>query len=235
MSQLCSWLRHLTYIIQALRLPLSVFLVLLCISFRTVSGTFVLDDVAVYEKDGVYHINIIAEIAATEEYVRQILTDYVHLYRLSDSIIESEVLMSSIDEKVQVRSLVLCCTPVFCREVTRVEEISVLESGDLQTVIIPGQSDFSSGKAVWKIAAKGDKTRLTYLASVEPDFFIPPILGTQMVINNMRNELKTTLNRIERIASINEAREWDEDFAYVNVGHSTDGEPCNDEFITSLQ
>ena len=232
MSYLC-WLRDSVHTYQVIRLYLFALPLNLFALFPVFADS--LDEATVFEKDGIYHIYITAKIAATEEHVRQVLTDYVHVYRLSDSVIESKVLESPIDGKELVQSRVLCCTALFCREVMRVDEISMLESGDLQAVIIPEQSDFISGTAVWEITSMGDSTRLTYIASIEPGFFIPPVLGTQMVINNMRNEFKTTFYRIEHIARVNEAREWDEDFAFVNVDRSIEGEPCDNELITSLQ
>ena len=213
--QLCGWLVFFLRFFRLIRLFLFALSALLC--FKNTAFALDIDEIVVSEKAGVYYINISGNIAAKEEYVRQVLTDYIHVYRLSDSIIESKVLESSSDEKVRVQSLVLCCTTVFCREVMRVDEITVLRSGDIQAVIIPEQSDFSSGTAVWKIAAKGQATRLTYIANIEPDFFIPPALGRKMVIDNIREEFATMFCRIELIASINEARERDKDAAFVNI------------------
>ena len=93
--------------------------------------------------------------------------------------------------------------------------------------------EFRTGKALWIIKAKGEKTQSTYQARKEPDFFIPPVLGTKIVIANMRNEYKTALYRIEHIERINEAREWDEDFAFGKVDDNVDGEPCSNELITN--
>ncbi len=233
MFQLYCWFRCLTSIVRGSGLHPSILLVLLCLSFSTVADSLNLNDVVVFEKDGIYHISITAEIAAAEEHVRQVLTDYVHIYRLSDSIIESKVIESSVGDKTQVETVILCDTPVVCKEVTLVEEVSTLESGNLQAVILPEKSDFRSGKSVWAITAKGEKTLVTYQANLEPDFFIPPILGTQMVIANMRSEYKTALSRIEHIARINEARKWDEDFTFIKVDDNADGEPCSHELITN--
>lgn len=235
MFPLCSWSRVLTINIQMSRHPLPTFLILLCATFHASTEPYTVDDIAVYEKDGVYHINITADIAAPPDHVRQVLTDYVHIYRLSDSIIESSVLQSSRDGKTQVKTLALCCTALFCKEVTRVEEVRILASGNLQSKILPEQSDFISGEALWKIKAVGERTQLSYQASIEPDFFIPPILGTRMVINNMRKEFNATFNRIGHIARINEAREWDNDFSFVRVIRPPDDGPCKNEILTSLQ
>ena len=224
MFQLCCCLAFYLPFFRLIRLFLFAFSVFLCVNNTAFSVE--IDDIVVDEKDGVYNIIISVNIAAKEEYVRQVLTDYIHVYRLSDSVIESKVLESSGDGKVRVQSLVLFCTTIFCREVMRVDEISVLKSGDLQAVIIPEQSDFSSGTAVWKIAPMGHSTRLTYIANIGPDFFIPPVLGRQMVIDNMRDEFATMFCRIELIASINEARELRGDSVFENVGRRIGGDVC---------
>jgi len=225
--QFCGWLVFFLRFFRLIRLFLIAFPILLTIK----SSAFAVDvnNISVIEKDGIFHISVIAEIAATEEYVWQVLTDYAHVDRLSNSVIESKVLESSDDGKVKIQSLAVYCIMIFCREVLRVDEVSVLESGDLQAVILPEQSDFRSGMAVWKTLSMGQSTRLSYIASIEPDFFIPPFLGKQMLVNNMRNEFRTMFCRIEYIARINEAREWHEDFAFVNIDRGSDGVPCSNQ------
>ena len=186
-----------------------------------------LDDITIVEDDGVYYIKATAEISASEEQVRKVLTDYVHIYRLSDSIIESKVFRSLDNDKIEVETLVLCCVPLFCKEVTRVEEVSELESGLIQTRIIPEKSDFRSGLATWEIEQTEQVTRLTYAATLEPDFFIPPLLGTHMVIENMRDEFSITFHRIQHIARINEEREWHDGFKFTRGSKDQDVKPCN--------
>ena len=194
-----------------------------------------LDKVEVFEVDGVYHINFSSQIDASHDHVRKVITDYVHIYRLSDSIIESKVSNNKHNGKIQVETLVLCCVPVFCREVTRLEEIDELEPGHIQTVIIPGKSDFLSGETKWLIEPSGQSTLLSYQARLEPDFYIPPLLGTEMVINNMRKEFSITVNRIEHIARINEEKEWETNFNYLALDSQDDETKCTSEVRADLR
>lgn len=203
-----------------------------CLNPASLANDFI-DDISVVEEDGVYYINATSQILASEQQVRNVITDYDHIYRLSDSIIESKVVKSSDSDKVQVETLVLACVPLFCKEVTRVEEVNEVGSGLIKTRIISEKSDFISGKAAWKIERMGQVTRLTYQASLEPDFFIPPLLGTQMVINNMRDEFNTTFSRIQHIARINEDREWNDSFEFVLDKVDQEAEPCNVNYIAN--
>ena len=232
MSCMYGLLGLLLHIFQVIRFYLIAFLISLYPAFGLAEEFS--KDVNVFERDGVYHINVSSEIDASEYYVRSVVTDYIHIYRLSDSIIESKVLNSSEKGKTEVETQVLCCVPVFCREVTRVEEVRELDNGEIQTVVIPEKSDFRSGSATWKFISNGFTTLLRYEATLEPDFFIPPVLGTQMVIDNMRKEFSTTIYRIQHIARINEEKEWDDDFEFKRVASRQREEPCNTGLISSF-
>ncbi len=54
-------------------------------------------EVEVTEQGGVYHIRASAVVDAPAEYVHQALTDFIHIYRLNPSIIESEVIATDDD------------------------------------------------------------------------------------------------------------------------------------------
>jgi len=187
-----------------------------------------IDEISVIEKSGTYHITVSAKIAASEDYIRRVVTDFTHAYRINNSIIESEVLPSSSNEVTRVRAKVLCCTAWFCREAERVDEVRTLDSGDIQAIIVPDQSDFYSGKALWKFIPENKKTRLIYQASIEPAFFIPPIIGTKLVIESLEEQFSQTFSSIERVAMINEAREWNDNLAIASTKNSSETEPCND-------
>jgi hypothetical protein len=192
-------------------------------------------EIVVTEEDGIFQITVSAQIAATEKHVRQVITDYTHAYRINHSIIESEVLKSPVDGNIQVRARVLACTPLLCIEVERVDEVSTLESGNILAVIVPEKSDFRSGKALWKITPDGDKTQLSYWASIEPDVFIPPVIGTQLVIDNLRDQFMATFSRIEQVARIKQEREWNDSYDVTPVANRENSLPCQARVDTALR
>ena len=208
----------------------------LVLFFNLPSSSFAYDfiDTRVIEDDGVFHIRVSAIIAAPEEYVRDVLTDYSHLYRLSPSIIVNEVLPSSTSDEKQIRTRLLACTSVFCREVERVDTVRLLDTGEIEARIIPALSEFKSGRATWTIMAKDNQSHVTYEAHLEPDFFIPPILGTQLVAQQLRNEFTTTFIRIERIARVNLERDWNADHMFVAAVAPTTDQPCERDTGASL-
>lgn len=186
-----------------------------------------LNSAKVTEDSGVFQIEMTAVFNAPAAYIKQVLTDYTHFYRLSSSIIESEVLLSDPTGATQVRTKVLACVSMFCREVERVDAIQTLASGDLQADIVPELSEFRSGQATWKITAMGNKSLLLYQATLEPDFYIPPVIGVPAISNSLKDEFIATFERIERIASIKAERDWTEDYTVANVSFDKSQLPCS--------
>lgn len=170
----------------------------------------------VTEDEGVFYINASVVIHAPAEYVHNVLTDYVHIYRLNPSIIESEVLISPDDNVARVRTKVIACVISYCEEIERVEDVRILASGDIQAKIVPEYSQFKSGVTLWQVRPMGDDSRLTYHAEIEPDFFIPPVIGNVIVKTKLRDEIMTSFRRLEKIANIQLEREWDPDWIITN-------------------
>ena len=192
-------------------------------------------DAEITEENGVFRIKVSAFIDAPPDYVRYVLADSVHIYRLSPSIIESEVLPSSTADEKQVRTKLLCCTSVFCREVERVDIVRMLKSGDFEAEIIPALSEFKSGKARWTITPIDNASHVEYEAYLEPDFFIPPVVGTQIVKQNLLAEFMTTFIRMERIASFNAQRDRNAGHLLSDAASRTLKVPCVQSASARLQ
>jgi hypothetical protein len=169
-------------------------------------------NVEVTEQGGVYHIRAVAVVDAQAEYVHQVLSDFVHIYRLNPSITESEVLATSDKENTYVRTRVLGCAGYFCQELERVEKVHELPSGDLVADIVPEKSEFKSGRTVWHVEAMGERSRIVYESEMEPDFYIPPVVGRFMAKKSIRTEITTSFQNLEKIANVFAERDWIADF-----------------------
>jgi len=152
-------------------------------------------------ESGIYTVRLTVELDVTAEHVQQVLTNYRQLHSINPSITESHTLPSPGNGIVRVFTRMENCVLFFCVGFSRVEDISRSASGDLIAVIVPEQSDFEAGTALWQITERGEHTLLVYEASMQPGFFIPPVIGSYIVKNKIRNELLTSINRIECCAS----------------------------------
>ena len=196
----------------------------LCLTF--INSTAVLaNDIAefeVSEEEGIFYINASVVLQAPAEYVRSVLTDYVHIYRLNPSIIESEVLAPPGNNVARIRTKVIGCVIFYCEEIERVEDVRILASGDIQAKIVPESSQFKSGVTLWQVRSMGEESKLTYHAEMEPDFYVPPVIGNTIVKAKLREEIMTSFTRLERIARIQSERDWNPDWTFTDQMYMKD-------------
>ena len=198
-----------------------------------------LPEVEILEQSGVYQIKVVAVIDAPASSVRHVLTDYVHIYRLNPSIIESEVLKRHDDGSVSVRTKVVGCAAWFCEELDRVERVHLLPSGDLYAEIIPELSEFKSGQTLWRIKAVGEHCEVTYFSDMEPDVFIPPLVGKFLIKKSIREEMQISFANLEKISNIMAEREWQENYQpvhaeFASYDQSESYDPCIDRADNSF-
>ncbi len=190
-----------------------------------------LPEIEIMEQSGVYQIKVVAVIDAPASSVRHVLTDYVHIYRLNPSIIESEVLKRHDDASVSVRTRVVGCAAYFCEELDRVERVRLLPSGSLFAEIIPELSQFKSGQTLWRIKTLGEHCEVTYIAEMEPDVFIPPLVGKFLIKKSIRKEMQISFANLEKISNIMAERQWQENYQPVHTEFASYGQfesydPC---------
>jgi hypothetical protein len=179
------------------------FLCLLLVLFSFApAGASNLSKIEISENSGNYRVRMVMLIHAPARYVNSVLTDYKHIYRLNPAITESDILPSPHSGAVRVRTRMEGCIFFFCRNVDRLEEVREVNTGHLQAVIIPEQSDFTSGSADWRIQPVGDDSEIVYEAQVTPAFFIPPIIGSYFVKRTFAEAVITSFARLECIALI---------------------------------
>jgi hypothetical protein len=153
------------------------------------------------ERGGEYHIRMERIVDADPELVRGVLTDYLHIYRLNPSIIQSATLPSpdGIDG-VRVKTRVETRMAFLRVALVSVADVRELPSGDLQATVVPELSDFRYGSARWQIHPAGGGSRVVYEASMAPRRFIPPLIGTRIVLRKLISETAVTFARLERLA-----------------------------------
>ena len=190
-------------------------------------------EIEVIEQSGVYQVKAVAVINAPANHVRQVLTDYTHIYRLNSSIIESEVIERHDDDSVSVRTRVVGCAAYFCEELDRVERVRLLPSGDLHAEIIPELSEFKSGQTLWRFKTLNEHTEVTYLSDMEPDVFIPPVVGKFLIKKSIREEMQRSFANLEKISSIMAEREWQDNYEPAHTEFASYA-PCIDDTVQSI-
>lgn len=156
--------------------------------------------VAVSHGEGAYHLSLEAEIHAPPLAVFAVITDYDRLTRLHESIRRSEVLRRIDACTTEVYTEVRACVAVFCRTVRRVERIEEDPPHELRATIVPDSSNVSSGEVVWRLEPDATGTHLSYASTLNPDFWIPPLVGPGMMKLSLETTTREMIQNVEDLA-----------------------------------
>ena len=144
-----------------------------------------------------YTVYVIMEFDASADTVRAILTDYAHLDRLNASITASKIIDARGDGTVRVLTRFRNCILLFCMTVQRVEDISEDVQGRILAALVPDASSFRSGQASWEVTSIGSGSRVIHRATLEPDFWLPPWIGTAILKATLRREIRESFENLE--------------------------------------
>lgn len=150
---------------------------------------------------GVYHLNASFIVEASAEQVVAALTDYENITQLHPTIIESEVLeTNSGATSARIRTVVKDCAIFFCKKITRVENIIQRGLQSIDAEVVPFLSDLRSGHTSWKFVSVGDHTEVKYQATMQPKFWIPPLIRSRTVTKKFRKRISQIVQRLQMIA-----------------------------------
>ncbi len=148
-----------------------------------------------------YQYTFIARLKGDSKAVHAVVTDFEHMKRINDDIVESRVLNRYENGEIKRLLKLRHCILVFCFDMDFVERVRE-SPGHITTTIVPEESTFSDGTASWQIEALDkDHTRISVSARQTPRFWIPPVLGPIILKRVFMSEVAETCANIERIVN----------------------------------
>jgi hypothetical protein len=139
-------------------------------------------------------------VDAPADAIYDVLTDYERFNRISSVYKEFGFLEPAADGTPIVYTLMEGCLFFFCRSMRRVERLETNEPHYIRTVTLPEQSDFRYATSEWVLEPEGPGTHVTYRLEMEPDFWVPPVVGPWYLKRKLLDGGARAVNRIERLA-----------------------------------
>lgn len=159
-------------------------------------------EVQVEQDSGAYHIYFEILLDAPRNRVYDVLSDYGNMQELSPGIIRSEVLSGEAGDIAEIDLTLKPCVWILCRKMRKISKVTINAYGAIVYTTIPESSDFKKGReqVIIKATRKTGQTRVTYSASLEPDFFVPPLIGSWLIRKHVRQNLEVSMERVETLA-----------------------------------
>jgi len=172
--------------------------VTLCLALLSAAPAFAatVESVTVENQDGRYSVSmrVLVAVSATDAY--NVMTDFEALPQVNPTVVMVERLSEN-----RLHTLVEMCISLFCREIEQVQQFQTETNKTLQMRIIPEESDFRYGIAQWRFSPiTENSSRLEFDAVLEPNFWIPPLIGPWLVKRKLQQEAQITSEGIERVA-----------------------------------
>lgn len=179
--------------LKSLKLPIAVCLLLGC---QTALGLEIVE-VTVDAEDGLYRVSGQSRIDASPEFVYATLMDYDNLHKLAGGIAESKFLPDDGSGNLMAYTRFESCVLFFCKKIEKVERIDTKPITSIYAEVIPKDSDFIFQESRWLIEHSGENTLLTYESEFDPDFWVPPLIGTWAIRRKLVRTAELVGMRIE--------------------------------------
>ena len=154
----------------------------------------------VHENQGSYSINFDALMDAPYESIYSIIADPARWPQLSHIVTASEIVGELPGGRRKIRVTFQDCILIFCQTIHKNEALQTTADGNIDTLAIPEQSDFSYAHEHWQISAKDQGTRILYHAEMTPSFYVPPLVGAYILKAKIRSLLLNVTANLETLA-----------------------------------
>jgi len=167
----------------------------------SVVSAFDVSVVDVDYQDGAYHVNLVVDLEANAERVRDIILRHQELKGLSPTIVESDLLTHVSADPVRIRVVLRPCIWIFCKSLVKVSDVTTESDGTIVYHAVPEQSSFQYARESIRIMSwGGTRTRFRYLAELKLKRSIFPLIGAGIVKRKMRQGLLSTARQVEQAA-----------------------------------
>ena len=152
-------------------------------------------DVTVHR--GVYRIDMTFELTKSVPEIVALLTNFDYPDPLNPDV-TSRKIISINDNITRVRTEFQMCSLFACKPTVLIQDVSSTEDYVVANVV-PDGSSFKSGRLEWHILRSDNGRSVVKLGgTMEPGFFVLPVIGTMIAKNRLRKQLAETAMRLER-------------------------------------
>ena len=159
-----------------------------------------LKDVTVDVEGKRYIVQSVVMVEAPIDAVYEVLADYDQFERVSSIFKDSRYIERDEVGNGLVFTRMHDCILFFCKTIDRTETIRVSPPTAIKTDVIPEKSDVVSGSSRWGLVDHGDSTLVTFRMEMQPDFWIPPVIGPFFIRRFLRDGSADAAQRLEDFA-----------------------------------
>lgn len=161
--------------------------------------------VDVSHDDARYRVSMRVTLDAPADATYSVFTDLPRLRQVNPAVREVRILEAASPDTRRVYTEVRACVSLFCRRLKQVQDMQFEArahggGGKVRAHVIAERSDFRFGDATWDFRDCDGRTCLDFDAELEPDFWVPPLIGPWLIERKLHEEAIQTSQGLERLA-----------------------------------
>jgi hypothetical protein len=166
------------------------------------AGAATMDTLDVTRQRGRYSLAAEARLDATPESIFAVLTNFADngYSRISRAYKESRYLEPAADGTPVVYTRMEGCALWHCMSLERTERLETDAPLWIKSTTLPEGSNFKYSTSEWVLERDGENTKMKYTLEMEPDFFVPPVVGPWYLKRTLSQGGLRAVTRIERLA-----------------------------------
>jgi hypothetical protein len=157
-------------------------------------------DVQVELDDERYHLYSETYLAVSNKALYEVLTDFEKFEKFTSVIVESKNTGPDAFGQPGFYTRMEGCVLIFCATFVRNGYLILNPISEIVAISIPEDSDFIFSRERWQLIEHEDGTLLIYDFEMEPDFWVPPVVGPFVIQRALRDGAERAVDRIEKLA-----------------------------------
>lgn len=161
------------------------------------------DALQIEHADRRYRMHLAARLDTPLQSSFRAFSNFDNLPRINDAVELVQLVDGAPTGAQRLYTRVRVCVWFFCARLDQVQDIREISAGPapgLDAVVVPQLSNLRYGVARWRMRDCAPQTCLEFDAELEPDFWVPPIIGPWAIERAMRGQAVRTASGIERLA-----------------------------------
>lgn len=143
-----------------------------------------------------YTVSMRVQVGVSAADAFAVMTDFPALPEVNPNVVKAERLAGD-----RLRTVISMCIGFFCKRIRQVQSVATEAGSRLAMRVVPEKSDLRFGEAEWRFEPLGTKrSRIVFHAELEPDFWVPPLVGPWIIQNKLEAQAVQTSKGIEREA-----------------------------------
>ena len=160
-----------------------------------------LESVSVDRVGGRYYLRSETRFSASQEQLYSVLTNYDLFTKFTSAFSESRNVAPDENGRPRFYNRMEGCVLFFCVTFDRHGYLELEPKSRIKAFVDPEQSDFRHSVETWEIHEEDEETtRLIYQFEMEPDFWVPPVIGPFYIRRALKAGAVDAVNRIEAVA-----------------------------------